>query len=146
MLSSSPCSSCTPGRSSSPTEGWCASPSRCLFAFAGRVDVLRRVSAFLLAQFNRAVCLPFSGAASLVSRTRAIAARINLLDCVARCALAFILLFLGKLAPFTGLRVLSVPQGKLHNSRSHRGRCNTRIGGDCLHLNVWRRGGIMQLR
>jgi hypothetical protein len=29
MLLSSPCSSCTPGRSSSPTEGWCASPSRC---------------------------------------------------------------------------------------------------------------------
>ena len=68
MLSSSPCSSCTPGRSSSPTEGWCASPSRCSFAFAGRVVVIYRVSAFLLAHFNRAVCLFFSrpaGAASV---------------------------------------------------------------------------------
>jgi hypothetical protein len=42
-----------------------AGARRPLGVFAVRVVVLLRVSAFLLAHFTRAVCLPFSGAASV---------------------------------------------------------------------------------
>jgi hypothetical protein len=213
MLSSSPCSSCTPGRGSSPTEGWCASPSRCSFTFAARVAVLRRVSAYLLALLNRDVCLYFlrpAGTTSLVSsllpaavccsrrrffaafllcfsfgaclshapqvlqvsRTRAIAAhathsaRVQKINCAsvlrARENSSHLLLLFGEF-PVRARLCCSREKGlrcwrrrrrtaAAQNMRQqrkllrNRGRGSNRIDGNWLQLNVWRRGGKMQLR
>ncbi len=130
MLSSSPCSSCTRGVSSSLTEGWCASPSRCSFAFDFCWSCTRAIAARELSNKSFYIVLRARTRKNNIARhllLSSFSAESCTRGCVVGTAEALLLSFLQKLAGQSARLRLHrcLKQWLLHRcyTQSLRGRC-----------------------